>query len=599
MGEGKGEVMDDFIFGTMDTDSLRLKHYMQTHLEISHQSNRFPLDPRPGEPVTLTITVGQDQDVKDAWVYYSTDGKDPEVNEENIIHGFLKPMQWVKVEWDDLTWGYVHTFSCTLPGQPDQTVVRYRICFKTFSGDLIYADKGTYYAYAVDEYSEPLWVKDAVIYHIMIDRFSTQPGKDWNKVDSIQDIYGGNLQGIQNRLDYLENLGINVLYLSPIFPADNHHRYNATDYFEIDPVIGSKKDFKNLLDDVHRRGMRLIIDFVPNHWSDQHPTFRQAISDPESPYRDWYTFSHYPDQYDRFFDIGVMPKINLRNAGARKHIIDSACYWLEFGVDGLRLDYAIGPTPDFWADFRLATRRVNPDCWTIGEVVDSINAQATFEGLLDGCLDFVLLEALRQTFATHVWSAEKFTSFLRGHQAMFHRDFSRPCFLDNHDMDRFLWGARNNKQALKLAALCQFTLRNCPMIYYGTEVGLTQNKGTREFRGGFGLLEEARLPMPWNDSQDAELNDYYRSLISLRKNESSLRYGNWELVLEKKECFCYSRQDAGSKLFCLFNISQTSQQIEIPFSWSTVVFSTQKERVGEKRMKNRIDLAPVSGLILH
>jgi glycosidase len=590
--------MDDFIFGTMDTDALRLNNYKQTHLGISHQSRRFPLDPHPGEAVTLTITVGHDQDVNDAWVYYSTDGKDPEGIEGHITHGFIEPMHWNKVEWDDLTWGYVRTFSCTLPGQPDQTVVRYRICCKTSTGNLMFADNGAYYAYAVDEYSEPGWVKDAVIYHIMIDRFSTQPGKDWNRIDSIQDVYGGNLRGIQSRLDYLEDLGVNVLYLSPIFPADNHHHYNATDYFEIDPLIGSKEDFKNLLDDVHNRDMHLILDFVPNHWSDQHPTFQQAISDPNSPYREWYTFSHYPDQYDRFFDISSMPKINLRNADARKHMIASACYWLEFGVDGFRLDYAIGPSPDFWADFRLSTRKVDPDCWTIGEVVDSINAQAAFEGLLDGCLDFVLLEALRQTFATHIWSTEKFTSFLQGHQAMFHKGFSRPCFLDNHDMDRFLWGAGNNKEALKLAALCQFTLGNCPMIYYGTEVGLTQNKGTRDHRGGFGVLEEARLPMPWDGFQDLDLVNYYRSLISLRKNEASLRYGDWKLVVVNKDCFCYLRQDARSKLFCLFNLSETSQRIEIPFSWSTIVFSTQEKRIGEKRMKNWIDLSPLTGLIL-
>ena len=105
------------------------------------------------------------------------------------------------------------------------------------------------------------------------------------------------------------------------------------------------------------------------------------------------------------------------------------------------VDYAVGPTPDFWADFRLATRKANPDCWTIGEVVDSIHAQLAFEGLLDGCLDFVLLEALRQTFATRVWPVWKFVSFLQGHQAIFPQDFSRPCFLDNHDMDRF-YGCR-------------------------------------------------------------------------------------------------------------------------------------------------------------
>lgn len=591
-------MMDDFIFGSMDTDELRLKQYKQAHLGVSHLSARSPRDPQPGEPVTLTVSVGQDYQAVNAWVYYSTDGMDPEGEDGHAVHGFAASMHWVKSEWDDLTWGYVHTYSCTLPGQAERTAVRYRICIKTADGSIIYADSGAYYAYAVDRYSEPSWVKNAIVYHIMIDRFAVPPGKDWNKVQTLQDIYGGNLKGIQSRLDYLQDLGVNTLYLSPIFTCNNHHRYNATNYLEIDPVVGTKEDFRDLLDDVHKRGMHLILDFVPNHWSDEHTTFKSAVSDPDSPYRDWYIFTHYPDKYDCFFNVPVMPRINLRNADARKHVIDSACYWLNFGVDGLRLDYAIGPTPDFWADFRLAVRKVKPGCWTIGEVVDSVNAQTAFEGLLDGCLDFVLLEALRQTFATHTWSAEKFVNFLQGHQFTFPRDFSRPCFLDNHDMDRFLWGAGNSKQALKLAALCQFTLPGNPMIYYGTEVGLSQHVGIRDRRGGFGILEEARLPMPWDETQDRDMIAYYKALIALRKQEISLQSGEWNLVAVTGNCFCYSRESEGVRLFCVFNIAETAQRIEISNPWSTIIFSTQKERIGEKRTQSWIDLAPMTGLIL-
>lgn len=590
--------MDDFIFGTMDTDALRLRQYKNIHSEIAHRSARSPKDPRPLQPVTLSLTVGQQYELSATWVYYTIDGSDPVGENGHLANGQVEEMHWAKSEWDDLTWEYTHTYVCTLPGQPDQTVVRYQICALTCDGTQIYADDGAYYAYAVDVYDEPAWVKDAVIYHILVDRFATQPGIPWNPVENIEDVYGGSLKGILSRLDYLDGLGFNTLYLSPIFPSNNHHRYNATDYFEVDPVIGTKEDFKDLINAVHDRGMHLILDFVPNHWSDQHATFQAAISDPNSPYRSWYNFSHYPDRYDCFFDVPIMPRINLRDPAARKHIIDSACYWLNFGVDGFRLDYAIGPTPDFWADFRLATRKTKPDCWTIGEVVDSINAQASFEGLLDGCLDFVLLEALRQTFATHVWSVGKFSSFLKGHQSRFPKDFSRPCFLDNHDMDRFLWGAGNNKQALKLAALCQFTLPGSPMVYYGTEVGLSQDRGTRDRRGGFGRLEEARLPMRWDETQDAYMLDYYQHLIFLRKQEEALRSGDWGLVQVTSDCFCYSRTASDGVLLCVFNLSTEAQQIEIPNIWSTVIFSTQLDRVGETRVSTMIDLAPMTGMVM-
>ena len=189
--------MDDFIFGSMDTDALRLKHHKELHAGIAHFSMRNPRDPRPGQPVTLSINVGQLYEAVDAWVYYSTDGIDPEGDHGKAIHGCVARLQWVGAEWDDLTWGYVHHFECILPGQPDQTVVRYRICILTADGQQVYADHGTYYAYAVDQYQEPGWVKAAVIYHIMLDRFAIQPGKTWNKVNDIDEIYGGDLKGLQ------------------------------------------------------------------------------------------------------------------------------------------------------------------------------------------------------------------------------------------------------------------------------------------------------------------------------------------------------------------------------------------------------------------
>lgn len=590
--------MDDFIFGSMDTDALRLRHHKKIHSEITHQSARIPRDPLPGQPVQLVMNVGSAHEIKAAWVYYSTEGTDPSGENGVPTHGNVLPLRWVSSEWDDLTWGYCHTYQCTIPGQPDQTVVRYRIAAETAEGQTLYADDGAYYAYAVDTYVEPEWVKDAIIYHIMVDRFAVDPGKTWNPVKAIDDIYGGTLKGIHSRLDYIENSGFNTLYLSPIFPCNNHHRYNAYDYFEIDPAVGTKEDFKALLDDLHKRGMHLILDYVPNHWSDQHKTFQDAIKDPKSPYRDWYTFEEYPDKYDSFFNVPVMPRVNLRNPDARKYMIDSARYWVEFGVDGLRLDYAIGPTPDFWADFRLAVRNANPQAWTIGEVVDSVHAQTAFEGLLDGCLDFVLLEALRQTFATRVWSPSKFASFLRGHQAQFATGFSRPCFLDNHDMDRFLWAAGNDKNSLKLAAMCQYTLSGSPMVYYGTEVGLSQNCGIRECHGGFGRLEEARLPMPWDDTQDQNLYDFYQKLNHLRMKEETLRRGDLIIDQVSKHGFSYVRKSGASQVLCLFNLSKESQCFKISRPWKSVLLSTQDESIDPHSTTNTIDLAPMLGLIL-
>lgn len=590
--------MDDFIFGSMDTEALRVEHHRRCHQGIAHFSRRSPRDPLPGQPVSLTVSVGAGLGAVAAWIYFTDDGSDPAGKLGRATHGRVVDMRWSSAAWDDITWGYTHTWCGVIPAQADQTIVRYRIGVQAADGTEIFADDGAYYAYCVDSFTAPDWSRDAIIYHILVDRFARGHGKAWNAVESIDEIYGGDLAGILDRLDYIQQLGANTLYLSPIFPCPNHHRYNALDYFDIDPVVGSRADFHWLLDALHARGMRLILDFVPNHWSDQHATFQNAIADPSSSYRGWYNFSHYPDEYECFFHVKSMPRINLRNPDARAYLCDAAAYWLRLGVDGLRLDYAIGPTPDFWADFRLATRRANADCWVFGEVVDSPHAQMAFSGLLDGCLDFILLEAFRQTFATHAWDGGKFASFLRGHFAAFPPDFSRPAFLDNHDMDRFLWAAQGDVAALKLAALCQFTLPGAPMIYYGTEVGLSQERGTRDRRGGFGRLEEARLPMPWDESRDEGLLAYYRQLAALRLQEESLRRGNWALESATPEVFAYRRTSGTDCLLVDINLSSTVQDFSIPSEFDRLIFSTERGHSAISISGGSLQLPPRSGAVL-
>ncbi len=130
-------------------------------------------------------------------------------------------------------------------------------------------------------------------------------------------------------------------------------------------------------------------------------------------------------------------------------MLDAARYWLEFGVDGFRVDYAIGPAADFWAEFRMITRQTKPDCWTFGEIVDPSDVQMTFAGQLDGALDFILLEGLRQAIAFGRWNGFQLASFLERHQIYFPEDFSRPSFLDNHDMNRFLWAAAGDQRRLE------------------------------------------------------------------------------------------------------------------------------------------------------
>lgn len=589
--------MEDFIFGSLANDALRIAHERSLRAGITHRSNRNPLDPTPGEPINIELSVGPAHPCDRAWVYWSTDGRDPAGVNGKALHGQVTPMEAMGVTWDTLEWGYRRRFKADLPSQPAGTVVRYYVSAGTPLGDEWRADQGAFYGFFVAVDPIPEWAADAVVYQVFVDRFFPGEGKDWHSPDEPSGFFGGTIRGIIDKLDYLSELGVNTLWLSPIFPSPSHHGYDATDYFEIEPRLGSKQDLKQLLDKAHARHMRVLLDFVANHWSYLHPTFRAAVTDPNSEYVDWYNFRSWPEKYESFFEVKSLPNINLRNPQAREHILKAARYWLEFGVDGYRLDYAIGPERDFWADFRRTTREVNPEIWTFGEVVEPSDSQLSFRGLLDGCLDFILLEAIRQTFAFRRWDADKFSEFLRRHEDYYPKDFSRPSFLDNHDMNRFLWVVQNDKRILKLAALCQFTLSGPPVIYYGTEVGLSQHRDVRQ--NGKGILEESRLPMLWGVDQDRDLLEFYRNLIAIRRGEASLRYGSFTSINIDPQMLVFQRGHNGRGLLTVINIHDRERDLELEGIWKRVILASEPgynlEPVGTK---TKLRVPGLSGLLL-
>jgi cyclomaltodextrinase len=585
--------MKDFIFGTLATEELRFKRVRNRRAGVSHSQRREPRDPLPGQEVNLELSVGPDHPCEQAWIYWTNDGSEPKGSKGVAINGNSSPMNLVRVEWDTLLWGYVLQFRGIIPGQAAGSVVRYSIAAVDLKGEEVLADEGAHYAFYMDEDFPPGWARDAIIYQIFVDRFNPGQGRDWLTPHSPAGFYGGTLRGISEQLDYLDDLGVNVLWLSPIFPSPSHHGYDATDFFEVEPRMGTKEDLHTLLDDAHRRGMHVLLDLVPNHVSNLHPTFQSAISDKDSLYAKWYIFTHWPDQYHSFFDVPELPQLNLREPAARKYVLDAAAYWLDFGVDGYRVDYASGPTPDFWADFRRVTHQTRPDCWTFGEVVEPPETQITFEGGLDGCLDFNLMEAIRKAFAYSEWTAEKFASYLIRHEAYFPQNFSRPCFLDNHDMNRYLWAAGGDTRRLRLAAMCQFSLMGAPIIYYGTEVGLSQLRDVRQ--GEWGLPEESRLPMLWADAQDMALLAYYRSLIQLRRNSPGFTSGRATILQADSDVLVYTKA-VDEKMIVALNLSDNKKWVDLHQKIENVWMMTGE---GDAVPENYgINLSPLSGAIL-
>jgi cyclomaltodextrinase / maltogenic alpha-amylase / neopullulanase len=352
--------------------------------------------------------------------------------------------------------------------------------------------------------------------------------------------------------------------LNPFHPDETYHGYHLTDYFGVNPRLGTLDDIRQLVARAHELGLRLILDFVPNHCGSGHPHFQDAVSRPDSPYRDWFYFHEWPHDYEMYYRVRDLPKINVDCTEARAHLVDSACYWLgEIGFDALRLDHAHGPSLDFWADLRLAVEKVKPDVWLVGEVTLPSPQQLVYEGRLHGCLDFLLAEALRRTFAFGSMTLAHFDAFLEQHEAFFPPHFSRPSFLDNHDMDRFLFAAGGDRRKLKLAALCQFTLSGQPIVYYGTEVGVPQERFINR-PGGRGMAE-ARQPMLWGDEQDAGLRDFYRWLINFRRRHPALWRGRRQTVhLDRKNgAYAYLRDDGRERILAVFNLDERAQRIEV------------------------------------
>jgi cyclomaltodextrinase len=586
-----GSLQDYFFSQPVTPQQRRLRAAIEDGL--AHGSRIEPADPQPGEAVTLHFSTNATYSIDEVAVYYTTDGSTP-VGEGGVAARGLVvraeaggPGTIITHDKDGKVLPQpVRSWQAVLPAQPDGTLVRYRAdgWSESEPGRHWWADcadpitlapgDGRVFAYHVDRWSTPQWWQDAIVYEIFVDRFATahdEPALAAHNERRITDFFGGTLRGILEKMDYIEQLGVNCIWLTPVFESPVYHGYNPSDFHRVSSRYGSNEILQELIGEAHRRGMRVLLDFVANHTSDEHPAFIAARNDPQSATASWYAFGDYPPHgYRSYMQIKDQPELLTDNADVQKYLFDAVRYWFEeFGADGLRLDYVPGPTHAFWVLHQQSVKERFPQAFTIGEITTPVQEIAQYAGRLDSYMDFPLSYMLRSVFATHEIALVELLNFLDQRRDSLPPNMSRATVLDNHDMHRFLWLARGQVERLQLAALCQMTLEDTPIIYYGTEIGLSQYEDAHKENG------YARPPMLWGEEQNQGLLQYYRSLIALRKNEAVLRYGSLQQLAievvggskeEQQEVGAYVRSWNGEQILVVLNNNPYSVQVRITLS---------------------------------
>ena len=383
----------------------------------------------------------------------------------------------------------------------------------------------------------PNWTKDAVFYQIFPDRFCRSArykavGKfvDWDTLPTRENMFGGNLVGICEKLEYIASLGVNAIYLCPIFKSNSNHRYHTVDYFEIDPVLGTLKDFDKLIKNAHKLGLRVILDGVFNHCSRGFFQFNSLMElGKNSPYVDWFHVHGWPlhaysgkPNYDCWWGYPALPKFNTDNPDVRDYLFSVGEYWMKRGIDGWRLDVPNEIDDDsFWQEFRRRIKAINPDAYIVGEIWDEPSRWLQGDQF-DGVMNYQFRKAvLAYLFDEKPIDVAEFAKRLQ--DAFPEGRFGVPMnLLGSHDTIRLASLPCSNLQRVKLALALLFFLPGAPCIYYGEEIGMLGGKDP-----------DNRRSFPWDkfpEMQKAPIYDYLKSLIALRNKERVLRDGSLEIA---------------------------------------------------------------------
>lgn len=430
----------------------------------------------------------------------------------------------------------------------------------------------------IDVAKTPKWVKDTVWYQIFPDRFynadeSINPKdvKPWGTEPTGDNFMGGDLQGVLDKLDYLCDLGITGLYFCPIFEATTNHRYDTIDYFKIDKALGDKKTFKKLVDEAHKRGMKIMLDAVFNHIGYFSPQWQDVIKNNEkSKYKDWFYIKKFPVvdkpleeldgnnlNYETFGRTPLMPKLNTENKEVVEYLLDVAKYWVEdMKIDAWRLDVCNEVDHVFWRKFREVVKTINPDVYILGEVWHD-GLPWLMGDQFDAVMNYPITEAIKEYFCLDEINTEQFKFMVEDNKVSYLRQIGETTFnlLDSHDTPRILTVAKGNKEKMKLSYLFMFTQAGSPCIYYGDEIGMEGDQGMgKEFH---------RRCMIWDEKkQDRNMFNFMKRIIEIRKEnkEFKLLDNRWINANRKNKILAYSK----GNIVIIINNSSVEEKIALP-----------------------------------
>lgn len=484
----------------------------------------------------------------------------------------------LSISYEDQTFVYFETTLCL-----NDTRLAYIFCLEDKKETFYFSEDGLTKEYDFDEgfynffqmpyinqadvFPSLSWMKEAIFYQIFVDRFAQGDFKkdqsyitmQWGDAPTPKNFAGGDLLGILEHLDYLSDLGVTALYLTPIFQSPSNHKYDTVNYYKIDEQFGSKEHLKLLIEAAHQKGIRIILDAVFNHCSVLSKEFTDVLrKGRKSKYYDWFLIEgDFPDveevNYECFASCHYMPKWNTSNPAVQEHLIQIGLYWIgEFDIDGWRLDVSDEVSHQFWRKFRIAVKNEKKDCVLIGE-----NWHDAYPYLMgdqyDSIMNYAFTKACLDCFATERFSAEGMSDQLN-HILMRNMEQVNQMnlnLLDSHDTHRIFTQLGKSKEKLLAALSLTFVFPGVPCLYYGTEICM---------EGGYD--PDSRRTFDWNkENWDNAVLEKIKALTFL-KRDKRIQDGKVK-IYSKGHLLIIERILNNDKLVFYLNLGNQPQEIQL------------------------------------